>query len=144
MSAASAPIFIDTNILVYAYDRSAGDKRQRARARLDQLWSDMNGCLSLQVLQEFYVAVTQKVPNPLTPEEAADIVRDYAFWQLHEPVAEDLLGAIDVQQRHKISFWDAMILWSAQQLGCSTLWSEDLSDGQEYDGVRVVNPLRED
>ncbi|MGD8605606.1 MAG: PIN domain-containing protein [Anaerolineales bacterium] len=144
MSADNAPIFVDTNILVYAYDQSAGDKRTRARALMDQLWSDMNGCLSLQVLQEFYVAVTHKVPRPLKPQEAADIVRDYAFWQIHAPIAEDLLGAVELQQRHQMSFWDAMILWSAGQLGCKILWSEDLSDSREYDGVRVVNPFQED
>jgi predicted nucleic acid-binding protein len=136
-------VLVDTYVLVYAFDRSAGEKRERARSLLDRLWSDMRGRLSIQVLQEFYVAVTQKVRRPLAPKAAAEIVRDLSYWQLHAPVAEDVLGAIDLQQRHKTSFWYAMILWSAQQLGCHEVWSEDLSEGQDYDGVRVINPFRE-
>jgi predicted nucleic acid-binding protein len=94
------------------------------------------------VLQEFIVVVTQKVPQPLDPSDAFDIVRDLSYWQIHAPVAEDVLGAIELQQRHRLSFWDAMILWSAQQLGCDELWSEDLAAGEEYGGVMIVNPLR--
>jgi len=143
MSEDESPVFVDTNVLVYAFDQSAGEKHQRAHSLLDQLWSDMRGCVSIQVLQEFYVAITQKVQRPLAQEVAADIVRDLSYWRLHTPVAEDVLGAIDLQRRHKTSFWDAMILWSAQQLGCSTVLSEDLSEGQDYDGVQLVNPFRE-
>ncbi|MBM3122311.1 MAG: PIN domain-containing protein [Chloroflexi bacterium] len=141
MSADHSLVFVDTNILVYAYDRSAGQKRERARSFLDQLWTANLGCVSVQVLQEFYVAVTQKVQKPLPQQAAADIVRDLAFWRVHAPVAEDILGAIDLQRRHKISFWDAMILWSASQLACATLWSEDLAANRTYDGVMVQNPF---
>jgi predicted nucleic acid-binding protein len=141
MSAETGLVFADTSILVYAYDKSAGAKRERARSILDELWSANRGCLSVQVLQEFYVAVTQKVQRPLSPEAAADIVRDLTFWRLHAPAGEDVLSAIDLQRRHRVSFWDAMILWSARRLGCATLWSEDLSSGQSYDGVRVQNPF---
>jgi len=141
MSADPPLVFVDTNLLVYAYDRSAGQKRERARALLDRLWSDNRGCLSVQVLQEFYVVITQKVQKPLPPQAAADIVRDLTFWRLHAPVGEDVLGAIDLQRRHKISFWDAMILWSAKQLNCTTVWSEDLIPDRTYDDVRVQNPF---
>jgi predicted nucleic acid-binding protein len=142
MSADDAPVFVDTNVLVYAFDQSAGEKRDRARSVLDQLWSDMRGRLSIQVLQEFYVAVTQKVPRPMEQETAAGIVRDLSYWRLHAPVTEDVLGAIGLQQRYMSSFWDAMIIWSAQQLSCGEVWSEDLREGQDYDGVRVANPFR--
>jgi predicted nucleic acid-binding protein len=141
MCADESPVFVDTNVLVYAYDRSAGEKRARARELLDQLWSDAQGCVSVQVLQEFYVAITQRVQRPLAQEVAADIVRDLSYWRLHAPVAEDVLGAIDLQRRHKTSFWDAMILWSAARLGCATVWSEDLSANHDYDGVLVQNPF---
>jgi len=141
MSADRSLVFVDSNILVYAYDRSAGEKWQRARDLLDQLWSDAQGCVSVQVLQEFYVAITQKVQKPLAQQAAADIVRDLSYWKLHAPVAEDVLGAIDLQRRHRISFWDAMILWSAAQRGCTTIWSEDLSANRDYDGVVVRNPF---
>ena len=143
MSADESPVFVDTNVLVYAYDQSAGKKYDHARFLLDQLWSDMRGHLSIQVLQEFFVTVTQKVRKPLESETASDIVRDLSYWDIHAPVADDVLGAIDLQQRYGISFWDAMILWSAQQLGCSTVWSEDMSEGQDYDGVRVFNPFQD-
>lgn len=142
MSASKAPVFVDTNVLVYAFDQSAGEKRRKAHSLLDRLWEEMRGCLSVQVLQEFYVTATQKVRKPLEPETAGEIVRDLSYWRIHAPVAEDVLGAIDLQQRYTVSFWDAMILWSAQQLGCSTIWSEDLSEDQDYNGVRVVNPFR--
>lgn len=141
MSADEGPVFVDTNVLVYAFDQSASEKRVRAQSLLDRLWRDMRGCLSIQVLQEFYVAVTQKVSKPIEGETAAEIIRDLSFWKLHAPVAEDVLGAVRLQQRHKTSFWDAMILWSARQLGCNKVWSEDLSEGQDYDGVQVVNPF---
>lgn len=143
MNADEAPVFVDTNVLVYAFDQSAGEKRDRAHSLLDRLWENMRGRLSVQVLQEFYVTVTQKVERPLEPEAAGEIVRDLSYWQIHAPVAEDVLGAIDLQQRYVLSFWDAMVLWSAQQLGCSTIWSEDLNEGQDFDGVGVVNPFRE-
>ncbi|MDF1501004.1 MAG: PIN domain-containing protein [Anaerolineales bacterium] len=143
MSADEAPVFVDTNVLVYAYDHSAGEKYDRARFLLDQLWSDMGGHLSIQVLQEFYVTVTQKVRKPLDSEAAAGIVRDLSYWRIHVPVADDVVGAIDLQQRYETSFWDAMILWSAHQLGCSIVWSEDMSEGQDFDGVRVFNPFRD-
>ena len=84
---------------------------------------------------------TQKVAKPLDSDIAAQRIRDLTFWNLHAPGSEDILGAINFQQRYRISFWDAMILWSAQQLGCHTLWSEDLNPGQEYAGLVVENPF---
>ena len=133
--------FVDTNILVYAHDVSAGKKYQQAKGILQALWDSGTGCVSVQVLQEFYVAVTQKVPDPLKPEEAARIVADLSTWRVHTPVAPDVLAAIDLQLRHRISFWDAMILQSAIELGSTVLLSEDLNPGQIYDGVRVRNPF---
>jgi predicted nucleic acid-binding protein len=141
MSDDLSQVFVDTNVLVYAYDKSAGHKRERARALLDQIWAANCGCVSVQVLQEFYVAATQKVKRPLAQETVVGIIRDLVFWRVHAPVAEDILGAIDLQRRHKIFFWDAMIIWSASQLGCSLIWSEDLSTGRSYDGVLVKDPF---
>ncbi len=131
--------FVDTNILVYAHDSTAGTKQ--SRDLIDQLWETRLGCLSVQVMQEFYVVTTQKVANPLAPESAARIIRNLSQWKVHSPIPEDVLGAVTLQQRTGVSFWDAMILWSAQQLGCSKLWSEDLNHEQEFDEVRVVNPF---
>ena len=133
--------FIDTNILVYMHDRSAGSKHDQAKAFVRSLWESGAGCLSIQVLQELFVTITRKVPRPLSVESATQIIADLGTWRVHEPQVEDILGAIHLQTRYKISFWDAMIIQSAAQLGCRVLWSEDLNAGQEYQKVRVRNPF---
>lgn len=141
MSEPNAPQFIDTNILVYAHDVSAGEKHLRARQLMVDLWESRAGCLSIQVLQEFYVTVTRKVARPLSGEAAAQLIADLSTWEVHCPRVESLLDAIRIQERHQIAFWDAMIIASAMQLGCRTLWSEDLNPGQVYGPVRVQNPF---
>jgi predicted nucleic acid-binding protein len=133
--------FTDTNVLVYAHDVTAGDKHDRARALLAELWQTREGCLSVQVLQEFFVTTTRKIPKPLAAPAAAQIIADLAHWHVHAPAARDVLAAIDIHQRTGASFWDAMILRSAQELGCQTLYSEDLNSGQTYAGVQVSNPF---
>ena len=133
--------FVDTNVLIYAHDRSAGEKHLRARELVTGLWESGEGCLSIQVLQEFYVNVTRKVARPLTPEAAAQIIADLSVWQMHRPGVEDVLDAIRLQSRYQISFWDAMIIASALQSGCQTIWSEDLNPGQTYDQVKVLSPF---
>jgi predicted nucleic acid-binding protein len=141
MSEARSLQFVDTNILVYAHDISAGQKHDRAQELLRGLWQSEEGCLSIQVLQEFYVTITQKVTKPLPLEDAAQIIADLSAWQVHSPRAEDVLDAILLQKRHQVSFWDAMILASAHQMGCTVLWSEDLNPGQVYDQVQVRSPF---
>ena len=133
--------FVDTNILIYAFDDSAGEKHQKASALLQNLWLEENGCISIQVLQEFYVNVTSKAPYALDYLLAETIIRDLRRWKVHRPDTEDILAAILIQQQYQVSFWDAMILRSAQESNCKILLSEDLSSGQEYSGVKVINPL---
>ena len=133
--------FVDTNILIYAHDRSAGQKHIRAKELLRELWERRSGCVSIQVLQEFYVNVTQKVEKPLIPESASQIIADLAVWEVHRPGVDDVLDAIHLQGRYQLSFWDAMIITSALQLGCGTVWSEDLNPGQSYQQVTVLNPF---
>ena len=133
--------FVDNNILIYAHDVSAGQKHKRAQQLIRDLWQSGQGCLSIQVLQEFYVNVTQKVAKPLSAEVAAQIIADLSVWEVHCPRVEDILNAVRLQQRYQISFWDAMILASAVQLGCQILWSEDLNPGQVYDQVEVKSPF---
>jgi predicted nucleic acid-binding protein len=134
--------FVDTSILVYAYDVTAGHKHDRARELVEELWNTRRGCLSIQVLQEFFVATTRKIPKPLDALEAARIIEDLAHWHVHAPAASDILAAIDVHRQAQVSFWDAMILRSAKELGCDTVHSEDLNSGQKYNGVEVRNPFR--
>lgn len=135
--------FVDTNILVYAHDDSAGGKRDQARALVEQLWEARDGCLSVQVLQEFFVTVTRKIAKPLTPEAAKQIIADLAHWFVYAPAGDDVLAAISIHQDTGISFWDAMIIRSAAEIGCTLLYSEDLNPGQEYSGVRVENPFQQ-
>ncbi len=134
-------IFVDTNILVYAHDVTAGAKHKRAQELLLELWESKAGCLSIQVMQEFYVTVTHKVTKPMEVITAMEIIRDLSYWRVHEPVPDDVIKAIKLHQQYLISFWDAMVLQSAAQLGCSMIWSEDLNPGQVYEGVRLLNPF---
>jgi predicted nucleic acid-binding protein len=133
--------FVDTNVLVYAHDVTAGDRHRRALALVAELWETRQGCLSVQVLQEFFVTTTRKIPKPLDAPAAARIIEDLAHWHVHAPAAVDVLAAVDIHQRTGASFRDAMILRSAQELHCQTLHSEDLNSGQEYDGIQVRNPF---
>ncbi|MBM4423435.1 MAG: PIN domain-containing protein [Chloroflexi bacterium] len=135
------PQFVDTNVLIYAHDRSAGAKHERARAVLESLWENGNGRLSIQVLQEFYTNATRKISKPLDADTAKDIIASFGEWPTHSPTVADVLAAIELQKRHSLSFWDAMMLTSAARMGCEAVLSEDLSAGQDYDGVKVVNPF---
>ena len=134
--------FVDTNVLVYAHDVTAGAKHDRARALLEELWNTRRGCVSVQVLQEFFVTTTRKIPKPLDTLGAARIIEDLAHWHVHAPAVADVLAAVDVHRQTGVSFWDAMILRSARELGCDLVHSEDLDSGQEYAGVEVRNPFR--
>ena len=138
-----AAYFLDTHILVYAYDRSAGQKHALAVQLMEGCWKNENGCISIQVLQEFFVTVTRKITTPLDDQTARQIVADLAQWRLHTPKASDLLQAIDLQRDYQLSLWDAQIVQSAAGLGCSQLLSEDLNHGQMYGEVQVINPFRE-
>ncbi|MHB8855282.1 MAG: PIN domain-containing protein [Bellilinea sp.] len=135
--------FVDTNVLVYAYDRSAGPKHAIAARLVENWWNNENGHLSLQILQEFYVSVTRKIAHPMDTKAARQIVSDLAQWKIHTPTVDDLLQAIDIQETHQISYWDAMVVQSAVRLGCTTLVSEDLTHGQIVAGVEIINPFTE-
>src|SRR5256885_8811 len=131
--------FVDTNVLIYAHDRTAGLKHDRAVALLARLTNDDSGALSLQVLMEFYSAATRKLPMPAAKAEEA--VRDFGVWTIHCPAHADLIRAARLQRSHNVSWWDALILNSCIELGCGVLWSEDFSNGRRYSGVTVRNPF---
>lgn len=134
-------VFVDTNVLLYAFDESSAEKYSIADALTRRIWRSGNGCLSIQVLQEFYVNAVRKPPIPLDAKKAAEIVSQFVLWRIHEPKTEDVLSAVNLHQEARISFWDAMILQSASKLGCETLYSEDLNPGQTIAGVEIVNPF---
>ncbi len=137
------PQFLDTNVLVYAFDRSAGAKHDRATALLEELAVAGAGTLSVQVLQELFVALTAKLPTTLPAGDATEIVADLSAMRTHAPGADDVLAAVDVHRRLQVPFWDAMILRSAMALGCDVVWSEDFGHGRRYDEVEVRNPFAE-
>jgi predicted nucleic acid-binding protein len=141
MSAEPAREFVDANVLVYAFDASAGTKKAAAERLLADLWEAGNGCLSVQVLQEFLVAVTRKVARPLSLDDAADRVREFRAWRVFAPTVEDALAAIALQKQSRLSFWDAMVVHAAAETGADVLWTEDLTDGQTLRGVRIRNPF---
>jgi predicted nucleic acid-binding protein len=144
MSADSAREFVDANVLVYAFDTSAAAKKTAAEQLVARLWQTGSGCLSVQVLQEFFVTVTRKVAKPLSIDDAAERVREFAAWRVFTPTTGDVLAAIALQQKAKLNFWDAMIVQAAAESGCDLLWSEDLNDGQVVRGVRIRNPFEAD
>jgi predicted nucleic acid-binding protein len=133
--------FVDTNVLLYAYDGTAGIRNRQARQLLARLGRERDGAISIQVLQEFYVNATRKIASPITPRDARARIRLLTHWHCHSPLPRDVLAATELAERYQLSFWDAMILRSASELGCSTLWTEDLTHGQELAGVRVANPF---
>lgn len=133
--------FVDTNILIYAHDVDAGDRHWRARKVVSELWESGLGMLSTQVLNEFYVNVTRKIPSPLAPSAARGLIEPYLSWRVQALRADSVLLASEIQQRHRISFWDALIIHAAARGGAAVLYSEDLNAGQIMEGVRIVNPL---
>ena len=132
--------FVDTNVLVYAHDTSAGVKHEKSRELVGRLWRDRSGVLSTQVLQELYVNL-RKAPHPLPAAEARLVVADYLRWEVVVNTGESVLEAADLEARYRLSFWDALILQAAASSGVEVLYSEDLSHGQRYGAVRVVSPF---
>jgi predicted nucleic acid-binding protein len=133
--------FVDTNILVYAHDRSSGSRHETARALVEQLWVDRSGVLSTQVLQELYVSL-RKAPNPMPAAEARQTVADYLRWEVVVNTGDSVIEAAELETRYRISFWDALVVQAAGASGVEVLYSEDLSAGQVYGAVRVVNPFK--
>ena len=133
--------FVDTNILLYAYDAAAGERHDRATALVDRLWRERRGAVSVQVLQEFYVNATRKVAKTIDTEVAVDMLKSLMRWRVHSPLPDDVIAAAMLSSRYQLSFWDAMIVRSAAELRCDTLWTEDLNEGQVIEGVRLSNPF---
>src|SRR4030095_13725871 len=109
--------FVDTNILMYAHDTSAGEKHERAKALVEELWRDRTGVVSTQVLQELSVNLRKKVRRPLDAKATRDIIADYLTWQVIVNAGESIVEAIDLESRYQISFWDALIIHAAHASG---------------------------
>ncbi len=132
--------FIDTNVLIYAHDIDANAKHKIAKEVLQELWSERTGVLSTQVLQEFYVNVTRKIPSPLSKDLARLVVSSYAIWCL-ETTPTEILATFRIEDESRIGFWDALIVSSAAKSGANRILSEDLNAGQRIAGILVVNPF---
>ena len=141
MSADRRTAFVDTNILVYAHDRTAGERHDKARELVRDLWASRRGVLSTQVLQELYVTLRRKLAQPLSPSEARSIVDDFRRWKVVVNDDHSLIAASETEERFGISFWDALVIQAAITAGADVVYSEDMNDGQDYDGVKVVNPF---
>lgn len=132
--------FVDTNVLLYAVsrDQEERDKAERANKILDE----RDIALSVQVLQEFYFQATRDSrPVRLTHEQALETIGSLRLFPTQETTITLALAAAEAKQRFQISYWDAAIIEAARALGCDVVLSEDLSDGQDYGGVRVENPF---
>ena len=138
----SANVLVDTNILVYAYDRSTPEKQSRALQVLDALVSSGAGALTTQVLAEFYVAVTRKIPAPLNAADAYERVHNLQrAWTVLPVTPLVVLEAARGVRDHQMSYWDAQV-WAAARLNqIPTVCSEDLAGAPTIEGVSFVNPF---
>jgi predicted nucleic acid-binding protein len=133
--------FVDTNVLLYAISRDEAERGKAAQA--GELLSSREVALSVQVLQEFYVQATRDSrPDRLDREQAAALVESFRRFPVQETTIPVMLSAMSTSERYGISYWDAATIEAARALGCETVLSEDLGDGQDYGGVRVENPFR--
>jgi predicted nucleic acid-binding protein len=140
MNGMSGKAFVDTNVLIYAHDVDAREKNEIAKALLRELWSERTGVLSMQVLQEFYVNVTRKIPLPLSKETARRVVNSYAIWCVETTPAE-ISAAFRIEDESRIGFWDALIVSTAVKCNASRILSEDLNAGQRIAGIPIENPF---
>lgn len=141
----SARVLVDTNVLVYAYDRAEPEKQRRALEVLDPLAISGIGAISTQVLAEFFVAVTRKIPAPLSVSDAYERVKNYLqSWTVLDVTGMIVLEAARGVRDHQFSFWDAQIWATARLNQIPVVFSEDFNVGQITEGVRFVNPFAED
>ncbi len=132
--------FLDTNILLYGYDLDAPLKRAIAQSLIEQAWLQPGHvAISVQVLQEFHVNF---VRSGHLPAEATALIGDFSLWPVIDNSLALLRLGLSLQARWQLSLWDAMIVAAAQTSGARELLTEDLSHGQDYGGVRAVNPFR--
>lgn len=138
----SESTFVDTNVLVYSRDLSEPEKQRQALAWMNHLWSTRSGHTGFQVLQEFYVTVTQKLLPGLDQETARADVRSLLAWRPTTVDQRVVEGAWTIQDAYDLSWWDALIVSAALVTGCRYLLTEDLQEGQSLGKIVVVNPFR--
>lgn len=135
-------VFVDTNVLVYAHDLDAGQRHDVALRVVSELWESRSAVISTQVLQEFYVNATRKIPSPLPRSTARQIVRTYSAWQTELVGPAEIEAASEIEEQHQLSFWDALIVATARKGGATCVLTEDMNAGQVVSGIRIDNPFR--
>jgi predicted nucleic acid-binding protein len=134
-------IFVDTNILIYCFDDADPTKKKKAVQIMDELWDTSKGVLSLQVLKEFFVTVTEKLANKMEFRDAKAAIMDLLSWNIFYETRSSMEKTLEIIQRYRLSLWDANIISAAILSDCATVYSEDLQHNQTIDGVQIVNPL---
>jgi predicted nucleic acid-binding protein len=134
-------LFVDTNVFVYAFDAGHRAKQRMASELLSQLWREQTGRTSMQVLNELYVTLTRKLLRKLPADQAWDVVVALAAWDPQPVDRELLVCAREIERRHRLSWWDSLIVAAAQLQDCSVLLSEDLQDGMKFGSLVVRDPF---
>jgi predicted nucleic acid-binding protein len=137
----TALVFVDTNVLVYARDPRDAIKQTRAREWISLLWNEERGRTSVQVLSEYYDVLTRKFANKIRREDAWDDVQRFVAWNPQQIDREVLANARAIEDRHRLSWWDCLVVAAAQAQDCVLLLTEDLQDGADYGSIRVRNPF---
>ncbi len=133
--------FVDTNVLLYAISRDPAEQDKAKRA--NDILAAHDLALSAQVLQEFYVQATRETRrDAISHQQAVRLIESFRRFPVQDVTSGILMAALTSRQRFQLSYWDAAIIEAGRALGCEVILSEDLSDGQDYDGVGVTNPFR--
>jgi len=137
----TALVFVDTNVLVYGRDPRDAIKQARAREWISLLWNEERGRTSVQVLTEYYDVVTRRFAHKIRREDAWDDVQRFVAWNPQQIDREVLANARVIEERHRLNWWDCLVVAAAQAQGCVLLLTEALQDGADYGDVRVRNPF---
>jgi predicted nucleic acid-binding protein len=132
--------FLDTNVIVYAFERNYSERKRAAQRLISELMGADQLRVSTQVLQEVFVTLTRKAKQPCSTEEALAILEDLSAWPLMVIDYAAIRAAIVLSRQAGISFWDGLIVVAAARSGASVLYTEDLNDGQEMLGVKITTP----
>jgi predicted nucleic acid-binding protein len=134
-------VFVDTDILMYAHDVSAGDKHKVARHAVEGIWAAGTGVLSTQVLEELSFNLRHVAVHPLSADETRQLIRDYLSWGVVVNDADAVIHALELEERYELPYWDALILHAADKAGVEFLLSEAITPDQRYGSFKVVNPF---
>ena len=135
-------VFVDTNVIVYAYDKDAGKKHRIAADIMKDLWRSGRGTISTQILQEFFVTLTKKISAPMDISVVRETIRRLSKWDVAIIDVDTIIRATELQERYNYSFWDSLVVAAAIASGVRTIFAEDLSDGQTIEGITIKNPFQ--